>query len=434
MGRYRDSPAGQSSVYLLAYAVGVTLALVVSLLRDCKPCQTQPAMGPEVSATQKPRTEWSLPAAVLAAPAGSEVCRRAQFLAARSNWPGHTCTNCLKPIQRWQFALDGQGLFQGARVTKEETRQTRAHILQVVNHNVLSLLYTPHSSLSPKLNNALAAGGPGVSMRQNQVLWSQELFHVYGRLMDEGQTVSCPDYPHSAEDVRLAMQTFEARPIDQLKLAVWSSISPWVEVTLMALGGRDIVTVDYNPPVLLTTQPTLKKGSTPASLKTMDLPQVANVYASEGPLFDVIVSFSGIEHDGLGRYGDPVNPYGDFAAMVELWHVLREDGLLLLAIPTVKEDNVVYPKHRLYGPKRLELLFEHFDLLGRVWDGKAVGGGLETAAQDPPIFIETHLTEEMREYLSRGRGTRVETTADGVSDWQHQPVFVLRKKKGAPPA
>jgi Caenorhabditis protein of unknown function, DUF268 len=35
------------------------------------------------------------------------------------------------------------------------------------------------------------------------------------------------------------------------------------------------------------------------------------------PLFDMIVTYSGIEQDGLGRYGDPINPGGDFCAMDE---------------------------------------------------------------------------------------------------------------------
>ena len=34
-------------------------------------------------------------------------------------------------------------------------------------------------------------------------------------------------------------------------------------------------------------------------------------------LFDVVLSFSSIEHDGLGRYCDPINPDGDRAAMEE---------------------------------------------------------------------------------------------------------------------
>ena len=34
---------------------------------------------------------------------------------------------------------------------------------------------------------------------------------------------------------------------------------------------------------------------------------------------DVIVSFSSLEHDGQGRYGDPLDPDGDLVAMKELY-------------------------------------------------------------------------------------------------------------------
>jgi hypothetical protein len=67
----------------------------------------------------------------------------------------------------------------------------------------------------------------------------------------------------------------------------------------------------------------------------------------------VVVSFSGLEHDGLGRYGDPNNPEGDYAAMHEILLCLNPGGLLLLAIPTAAVDNIAYPFHRIYGPHRL---------------------------------------------------------------------------------
>ena len=31
--------------------------------------------------------------------------------------------------------------------------------------------------------------------------------------------------------------------------------------------------------------------------------------------FDIMVSFSSLEHSGLGRYGDELNPWGDLIAM-----------------------------------------------------------------------------------------------------------------------
>ena len=38
-----------------------------------------------------------------------------------------------------------------------------------------------------------------------------------------------------------------------------------------------------------------------------------------------------IEHDGLGRYGDPIHPLGDVAALGEFAMLLRPGGLLVFA-------------------------------------------------------------------------------------------------------
>ena len=49
--------------------------------------------------------------------------------------------------------------------------------------------------------------------------------------------------------------------------------------------------------------------------------------------FDVIVSFSSLEHSGLGRYGDGLNPWADLMAMAKAWCVVKPDGLALVGVP-----------------------------------------------------------------------------------------------------
>ena len=41
------------------------------------------------------------------------------------------------------------------------------------------------------------------------------------------------------------------------------------------------------------------------------------------PQFDAMVSFSSIEHSGLGRYGDQLNPWGDLITMAKVWCVIK---------------------------------------------------------------------------------------------------------------
>ena len=108
----------------------------------------------------------------------------------------------------------------------------------------------------------------------------------------------------------------------------------------------------------------------PPTLRTLGASgsALAASYAS-GRRFDLIVSFSGFEHDGLGRYGDPLHPDGDIAAVAETRLFLRRGGLLLLGVPTNSYSDAAWPMLRIYGPRRLSRLIEGFELIARVWNG-----------------------------------------------------------------
>ncbi len=53
-------------------------------------------------------------------------------------------------------------------------------------------------------------------------------------------------------------------------------------------------------------------------------------------LYDRALSLSSFDHDGLGRYGDPINPVGDLVAMETVRRQLHCDGLLFLTVPIGK--------------------------------------------------------------------------------------------------
>jgi hypothetical protein len=74
---------------------------------------------------------------------------------------------------------------------------------------------------------------------------------------------------------------------------------------------------------------------------------------------DAAFSYSSFEHDGLGRYGDPINPDGDIIAMQEARERLKEDGLLFLGVP-LGRDCLYWNAHRVYGPIRLPMLLNGF--------------------------------------------------------------------------
>ena len=74
------------------------------------------------------------------------------------------------------------------------------------------------------------------------------------------------------------------------------------------------------------------------------------------------ISYSSFEHDGLGRYGDPLNPDGDLKAMMDAHKFLYKDGILFLGIP-LGQDCLVWNACHIYGEKRLPLLLKGWKLL-----------------------------------------------------------------------
>jgi len=68
-----------------------------------------------------------------------------------------------------------------------------------------------------------------------------------------------------------------------------------------------------------------------------------------------------VEHVGLGRYGDPLDPEGDLKAMRELQRVLAPGGDLLFVVP-VGKPRVMYNAHRIYSYSQVREYFAGLEL------------------------------------------------------------------------
>ena len=142
---------------------------------------------------------------------------------------------------------------------------------------------------------------------------------------------------------KLHSQAFE-KYIDFIKdkkVAVIGSQSPWIEAILVNYGAKTVTTVEYNVPICDNN-----------IIKAISYKDFCN--SSEK--YDAIVSYSSIEHSGLGRYGDPLNPNGDIQTMEMIYRSLNKDGLCFLGVP-VGVDALVWNAHRIYGQIRIKLMF-----------------------------------------------------------------------------
>ncbi len=70
-----------------------------------------------------------------------------------------------------------------------------------------------------------------------------------------------------------------------------------------------------------------------------------------------------IEHVGLGRYGDPVDPQGPSRAATELSRVLALGGHLYVSLPMGRASRVVFNAHRIFTYEAACALFSRLTLL-----------------------------------------------------------------------
>jgi hypothetical protein len=112
-------------------------------------------------------------------------------------------------------------------------------------------------------------------------------------------------------------------------------------------NAKKVYVVDYNKPVCEHPQ-----------IEVLTQTQIKEINIK----FDAGFSYSSFEHDGLGRYGDPIDPNGDLRAMEEARGLLSDGGILFLGVP-FGQDTLVWNVHRIYGKIRIPLLLKGWQCL-----------------------------------------------------------------------
>ena len=211
-----------------------------------------------------------------------------------------------------------------------------------------------------------------------EIVWTRAMWAKLRRALRERAPIGPEDYPECQDDMTLAVERWASQTARAL---VVGSVSPWIEAILFERGCRDITTIDVR-----------RTHSTVEELKTVTYDDV-EVGSLE---VDLLVSFSTVEHIGLGRYGDRVAADADLAWMQEFaMPTLARGGVHLLGVP-VGPETLVSDAHRIYGPDRL---------------GELLSGWV------------------LREVVNRGAiGPIVPLTGRPAEcDWQNQPIMVLQR-------
>ena len=167
------------------------------------------------------------------------------------------------------------------------------------------------------------------------------------------------------------------QPVAGASALVMGTEVPWVEALLLNEGARLVRTFEYS--TIDVQHPRMVAEPCQAVASAALAGRLAPV--------DLIVSFSSLEHSGLGRYGDALNPDGDRDAVAQAWCLLRPGGLFVLGVGMTCRDEgeTVFNAHRNYGFERLAYVAANFEL------EHFVGGACRKELGQPIIVLRKPL-------------------------------------------
>jgi hypothetical protein len=203
-------------------------------------------------------------------------------------------------------------------------------------------------------------------------IWSKEYIN---KLIEEPSEPE--DYPNVLTDLENCLKNIKLK---NKKILVIGSITPWIECFLLKNGAEQVYITDVN---------------------FIEIEDSRIIFVNTNNLkekYDIIVSFSSVEHIGLGRYGDPIDEDGDIKFMAESVTILKDAGIFLLGVPVAEEYKVDGNWHRIYDNIRLNLLLESYKIV----------------MSSKNNIILNHVDFTFDSYYEH--------------DWQNQPFIVLTKK------
>lgn len=176
----------------------------------------------------------------------------------------------------------------------------------------------------------------------HEIIWSNDYVQSFidRFTVDKIKREEHGDEPYPGTSM-LVIECLKKYPPRGKTIAVVGSQTPWLEAILINHGASSVTTIEYNVP--RSEHPSIKTDS-------------FEVFSIGKEMYDLIVSFSSIEHSGLGRYGDLLDPDGDLKTMRTMRNHLSRDGILLWGAP-VGRDVLVWNAHRIYGKSRISLVF-----------------------------------------------------------------------------
>lgn len=192
--------------------------------------------------------------------------------------------------------------------------------------------------------------------------WFQEDYRIFlDKLKDDKEWPISDKYPclddkndpagnsrsvYFQQDLYVSQKIFERKPV--IHVDVGSRIDGFVA---NVASYREIEVVDIR-----VLDSTIKN----VSFKQADMMNGDNVPSD---YCDSISSLHAIEHFGLGRYGDPIDPEGHLKGFRNITRMLMKGGYFYFSVPIGKQ-RIEFNAHRVFGMPYLMNLVQHdYDII-----------------------------------------------------------------------
>ena len=185
--------------------------------------------------------------------------------------------------------------------------------------------------------------------------WTPQMVQNMTEKFNAGRVIG--NYGLDADlQVAKAMETFRTSVQGKHGLVIGSE-TPWVETIALIHGADKITTLEYS-----------RIHSTHEKISSLLPTEFAlQQLLADGLKYDFVFTYSSVEHSGLGRYGDALDPFGDLAIMAQAHCALKENGLLCVAVMVLDADfekcGIAWNAHRYYGKERMQHLTANFQVV-----------------------------------------------------------------------
>ena len=167
-------------------------------------------------------------------------------------------------------------------------------------------------------------------------------------ILDRYKPAGSIDSHYFLQDIYVAKRVMQEKPITHFD--VGSRVDGFISHLLAGLEG-EVTIIDVRPLLVKIEHLNFIQAN------ATDLKEI------EDNSIESLSSLHAVEHFGLGRYGDDIDPKACFTAMRSLQRVVKKNGKLYFSVPIGRINAVYFNSHRIFKAQSILNVFDEMELV-----------------------------------------------------------------------